>query len=593
MPLRTSRSLRILVSATVLWVGLSAGTIHAADASLLPDDSVLTVRISSIESLLEIPLVQEIWETLQDSPTLQESLETVESQNLQQAARLVEHQLDRPFQEVVFALTSGGIELAVGIDRQPQVLLILNGRDAETVDRVVQLAVTLAEGGGQQISEGTHRGVTGYRLGNAAIAAVESHLLVGSHPDLLKAAVDRHLDGDAATSNLGSRDEFEVRAVLDLARLRTLSEVSEGLKVPAADGGLVALLGGWIDLLRRHERVSFDVSLGADRIDALVRFSGADSASPPEFAGFWADSEDEFTAPLLRPPGTIYSTSWYRDYGALWAAREQLVTARVVQQMEEGDAEAAAQFETLGSAVSLSEVVSAFGPRLRVVVAEQTAPPYEFELRNRLPAAALVVELKNEDTFRQMAEPLARVIHLILSFEQKFTTQKLDHEGAVLQQISQPHTERDIVRRDRVAYNFRPTYTITRGHLIVGTTPDIVRQVIDALDAQNREGRNALQPGQTSRQFVNIDAMAAALDCLRDAIIRRTVLDTGVSVDHAERDLDVLLEILRLFNTKQVDGAFTPEGFEHRVTVTAGAHTESVSTHVKTVDTDTVRVLSP
>ena len=560
-----------ILFALLLMTGVLPVSHSQADPSLLPDDSLLTVRIDSLSDLYESPIVSQIWERLQASRQLADAFETVESQQLQEAVAYFEQRLGRSWQETYSELSTHGIDVAVQIDGDPQLLLIANADDetivGDVVDAVVELTRADGANGSREVKSGEHRGYTGYRIGNVAIAAVGSRLLIASHPDLLKRTVDRILDDPTDSSEAADANGFHINVRVHLDRLRSLPDVTKGLAIPSEDAGVMLLFGGWIDMLSRHQTADFHFQLNDDSIEAVLQLAGAESPSSSELAGFWADSPDEDPAPLLRVPGTIYSTTWYRDYGSLWDHRDDLVTAKVVKEMERGDREAAAQFEALGSAVLLSKVVKQFGPRFRIVVAEQPAPPYDIELRNQLPAAALVIELEDEKSFREIAAPFARVVHLILSFEQKMTVDPIEYAGATLHRLSQPYTDQEVSRRDRVSYNFRVAHTITRGHMIIGSTPEIVRQTIDALDAQADEEARVTS-GVTSQQFVDLSRMTAALENLRDAIVRQSVLGSGLDVETAHHEFDILLSIFRLFDTKSITGQFTEDGFEHRVRVT-------------------------
>jgi len=561
---RVSRGLVALV-AILLLPGIEFRT-AAADDSLHAGDPLLSVRLAPLERLYDSPIAVEVWNRLQSSRSFQESLATVEARQLDAARVFLEERLERPGREILSGLTAGGADVALIHDDRPQLLVVARTESKPFASEVVELVVDLTRANGQTVEQGEHRGVTGYRIGNAAIAAMEDRLLLGSSPELLKGAVDHFLDNDSRSEQQPVDEPFEISLRVDLDQLRDLPDVAAGLKFPADDAGAVTLMGGWIDLLRRHQTATLELRLEDSGLDALVRTEGAEQSAPAALAGFWADRANESPAPLLRLPGTIYSASWYRDYGALWDAREELVTAEVVQQLERADSEAAAQFETLGSAVSLSEVVQQLGPRFRIVVAQQPVPPYDFELRNQLPAAALVIELRDEDSFREIADPLARVVHLILSFEQKITAQPIEYEGAVLHRLSQPHTPRDIARRDAVAYNFRPAHTISRGHFILGTTPQIVEQVIVALDEQ-ADAAPEPPADTTSEQFVDLRELSTALERLRDGIVRQSVLERGLDVETAGDDLDVLLSILELFESQTIRGVFTENGFEQRINI--------------------------
>lgn len=563
---------RSLVSLLLLWLWIasSAGpSAVRADDRTLPADALLRIHVDPLRKAADVAIVSQIWERLASSRAVTEAMQTVEAVQLRDRISQIENRLGQSWSQIVSRLTAGGVDLAVCVRGEPQLLLMTAADDESTSRESFELLVALiAEADHRSpddIPTEDHRGVTTVRLGPVVAAVVGARLLLASHGDLLRESIDQLLEESSPRLVEEAEASFAATAHVDLVRLRSLPGVSEALSFPARDAGVVTFLGGWVDLLRRSESSVLELRCGSESLDAVVRFSGASSAAPAGLAGFWADMPDESPAPLLNVPRLIYSTSWYRDYGALWGARDQLVTAQAVKELERADREAAAQFEALGSAVSLSDIVDQFGPRFRIVVAEQAEPPYDIPLRNLLPAAAFVVELEDETAFRELAAPLIRVVHLILSFEQKIVAETIDHAGITLHRLSLPYTDRDLTRRDRSGYNFRPTHGIAHGHLIVGSTPEIAAHVVDALAVAQSEDRPPVSAGRTSQQMVDVRRAAAALDGVREAVVRQAVLSSGQDVATANRELDILRSLLGLFSRAVVTETFTDDGFELRV----------------------------
>jgi hypothetical protein len=281
--------------------------------------------------------------------------------------------------------------------------------------------------------------------------------------------------------------------------------------------------------------------------------------------GFWADDQNR-PAPRLHVPRQIYSASWYRDYGAMWLQRDALLEAGVVEQLAAADEAAATQLEVFGTHLAPSSVITNIGPRFRVVVAHPSAPPYDIVVNDPLPAAAMCVELKDEAAFRDMVSPVFRTFGLILAGEQQTAAVERDYRNARLTVLSLSE-QPDVVRRGSLArYNFRVTHTITRGHFIAGTTPEIVQDVIDALDNESL-GLDPIAAGETEQQSLDLRAAADAVTALQAAIERGLVLNSGWTDEEARQELEVWTQLLSNWESLATSTHYDDDSFEYSVTI--------------------------
>ena len=94
-------------------------------------------------------------------------------------------------------------------------------------------------------------------------------------------------------------------------------------------------------------------------------------------------------APPLHPPGTIASLSLWRDWATIWESRAELFAPEVVQGFAKLDT-AAGQFF---GAREFGDVLAAFDPHWRLVVAQQDYAAMKPAPDTKLPAFAVVAEL--------------------------------------------------------------------------------------------------------------------------------------------------------------------------------------------------------
>ena len=290
-----------------------------------------------------------------------------------------------------------------------------------------------------------------------------------------------------------------------------------------------------------------------------VGFRESASARPEELKPFWAHDDEQIAVPL-HPPGTIQTFSWYRDYAGLWNNRRQLAQAEVVDKVEKGDEDAGKQLAVFGTTFRPSELISQLGPHFRIVSIEQDKVPYDKVIvEDVLPAAAFLVDLRDEDKFRKMTDPFVRLIGLIQGGEQRVLTVRQDYKGASLLSFVFQETDEEVRKRPRDQYNFRVTSSITRGHFIIGTTPSVVQAIIDELDQPR--GTQPDPGAFTERQHISFPSLARQLGRMQSSAIRKIVLSTGWTVEKAEHEYEVALGLLSSLGEAQVRLGDDKDGF--------------------------------
>ncbi len=530
----------------------------------LPEGLVLHARIVDPERLVGHPLMQRMTRLLETSQEWQRANE--ETTGLIQFTESIGF-IDRQLKSVgveggIKAIWQRGALVAIGEggDDPPTGGVFLAQDDAAAkafTDILQQWAETEL---GLKYEPIEIEGTPVLAAGNLHVAVVGHRVAWANRAEAMRNVL-KHMQS-VPTEGVAPTDPTLLADVhVSLAAVRKNPDFAKGLEVPASDFGLLTFFGGWTDLLRRHERLSIGLHAGAGESVALrVGFRESASPRPVELTPFWAHG-DEKMAPPLHPPGTIQSFSWYRDYAGLWNNRRQLAQAEVVDKVEKGDEDAGKQLAVFGTSFRPSELISQLGPHFRIVSIEQAKVPYDkVAVEDVLPAAAFVVDLRDEEKFRKMTDPFVRLLGLIQGGEQRVLTVRQDYKSAPLLSFVFQETDEEIRKRPRDQYNFRVTSSITRGHLIIGTTPTVVQAVIDELD-QPREAPP--DPGAfTERQHISFPRLARQLGRVQSSATRRIVLSTGWTVEKAEHEYQVALGLLSSLGEANVRLGDDAGGFE-------------------------------
>lgn len=546
---------------------LAAGSLPAAEIRGVPDDAVAVLEVQRPMRLARHPLVSRFWDVVRESDGVRRAMQAPEFDPLRQGMALLEAAAGTDGPAALDRLTAGGVTLAVVPGPPPRGVLILTSDDPALLARVTERAreEIVRRLPDEQRAAGlpteSHGDTVCYKVGPAWYAVQGARLVVASDPPLLQQTLDR-----PAAAPVPTADDAAplARLWVDLEVVRHAPQLEKALALPSNDPGQVAFLGGWLDLLRQSEELTAELSLGPATADFTLRLPAGTGRTTPALRGFFITADAQ-AAPLLRPPGTIYTATWYRDYAALWEARAQLATAEKVATMEKADADSRQQLSVFKLDLSLSDIVRQLGPHFRVVAARQQETGYRVPVTDRLPAAALVIDVRDEAAFKAKVTPLLRAVGLLAAFRPMGPKMRpAAYRGAQLTGLWFRDDEEAAAQGNRGRFNFSPTWTLTRGHLVLGSTHELVCRIIDQLDQPADT-----DPATTERQWLSLTELAAATNDLRETITRGLVFDQGLTLDEAEREAGILERAIQTLGEITTRTTFDRDRFESRWTIGA------------------------
>jgi hypothetical protein len=535
----------------------------------LPEGLVLQARIVDPERLAGHPLMQRIYSLLETSQEWQRTnQETTALIQFTESIGFIDRQLKTVGVEGgIRAIWQRGALVAIGEggDDPPTGGVFLAKDDAAAkafTDILQQWAETEL---GLKYEPVDIDGTPVLAAGNLHVAVVGHRVAWANRAEAMRNVL-QHMQAVPAEAIAASDPSLLADVHVSLAAVRKNPDFAKGLEVPASDFGLLTFFGGWTDLLRRHERLSIGLHAGEGESVALrVGFRESATPRPEELKPFFAHQAEKI-APPLHPPGTIQTFSWYRDYAGLWNNRRQLAQGPVVDKVEKGDEDAGKQLAVFGTSFRPSELISQLGPHFRIITTEQEKVPYDTVIvEDVLPAAVFVVDLRDEEKFRTMTAPFINLIGLIQGGEQRVLTVREQYKGAQTTSFVYQETDAEVRKRPRDQYNFRVTGAITRGHFILGTTPGIVRAIIDELD-QPRDAHP--DPGAfTERQHISFPSLSRQLGRMQSNAVRKIVLSTGWTVEKAEHEYRVALGLLSSLGEANVRLGDDKDGFGIEIVV--------------------------
>ena len=235
-----------------------------------------------------------------------------------------------------------------------------------------------------------------------AHAIVRDTLVISQSTEAVKRVVERATGGmkDGLTGN----PEWKARrghASADtlawgLVRLDRLREIDKKFIVAESsqnNPGPAFLLGPWVDAFRKANWAAAQIKLSDDHLGLELAMPTPSRSDSDPIKKFLPPKGQGAPAPL-KPKGTIASLGLWRDMSAIWEVRNDLFPPQVVQGLAQLDTFAGQYF---GGRDFGSGVLGAIGPDWRIVVAEQDYSQIKPVPDTKLPAFALVIDLKPDD----------------------------------------------------------------------------------------------------------------------------------------------------------------------------------------------------
>jgi hypothetical protein len=180
------------------------------------------------------------------------------------------------------------------------------------------------------------------------------------------------------------------------------------------------------------------------------------------------------------------------------------------------------------------------------VATRQREQVYPRKIEQRLPAVGLVVSVRDEPALRDRL--LAPADGLLLFGLNKLIEdfKKTDYREA---RITTFRFSEQAVGSDpnkAFLYHLNPAFTLSRGHLILGSTAEIVRDVIDELDRQKNSAPESGSQAErvTDRQQLFLRDVLEYLKEFHEQIVRDTVRKQETEPAVAEKDLHLFYNVL-------------------------------------------------
>jgi hypothetical protein len=549
-------------------MGLAAQAAQPASlAQLAPEAATVYVEIAQPQALVNTAR-EARWQTLLgQNEKWQAFWRSPDGGRFKAGVRTIEDQLQMPWHQALSELTGGG--LAVAADPfERRSLLLVRAQNADILAKVRQLAInfgelaSLASGKPSPLQASNHRGVEVWDVaGQAAYALVPDKklLIAGNRREDVIAAVDRLLDGGrsladesefkaAQTANAGNDNAW---GWLQLEKFRSLPQWENLQTAPRGNVATESLLGGLMEALDRasYLAVQAKVTDGRLAIRWQVPFDREKLSANRQWC--FARAGENAGPALIQPEGTILSVSMYRDLAQMWQLRDQLFDQDTLAKLNQVDGSLSMFFANRDFG---SQVLGELQPGSRLIVARQKFADGQPVPTVKLPAFALLLELKNPGQFSPALVAAYQTAVGLANFDgvQKGNPQLLqqttDYRGATLYQARYLTPPGEPQQTVELIYNFSPTCAMVKNHFIIASTAELARQLIDELqrDETARATNNNVQA------VLNLEHLAAVLTDNEQALVTQNMLTKGNTRAEAQSEVALVLRVLRELGTAEL-----------------------------------------
>lgn len=543
------------------WVSTSVGgeTVHAS--RWIAGDAAIYLESAHTSPLLDRVLSETYQSALAALPGAGQFTQSHGyKKGIAELERLSE-KLGTTWQQGLRDLTGGGIVLAVEGEpgESARRILIVTPTDPAFLTRANQALLDMvrenakAKGLADPIKSGEYRGITGYELGKGAYAIVEGKLVLVDRSKTLKTLVDRALDGVKAGATLADDAAWMARraqvgdpqawGVVRLDRLRELAPKQFAFKGEAPLPATF-LFGSWLEVIRKADWASAAFSWTEAGPGAEILLPTPVGGYPEALKGFVPSDGRGATRPLS-PPGTIASLSLWRNLSSIWEARAELFPPEAVQGLAKLDG-VAGQF--FGGRDFGTDVLGALGDEWRLVVARQDHASLKPVPDMKLPAFALVVDLKPDDNdfAQRLKVAFQSIIGLVNLGGVQSKSPPLELRSETFEDVPVstarymlPRIAPDTKEPVHLRHNFSPSVAQVGNHFILSSTVGLTRDLITAFKTPAKPGDGTLVVEANGRELADL------VELNKTRLVMQNMLEKGHDKTQAEREISLLSQLLR------------------------------------------------
>jgi hypothetical protein len=556
-----------LVSRPLLAAGLLLAFVCAPAAAedrtaaeLLPGTVVAYAEMpqpkAAIDTILDHPLAGEVTA----HPNYQQALATPQYERFAAVRKAVEDKLGMPYRQAVASLTHGGLHVGFDLPTQGIIVLLKAADDklaAKARDTINELIRAEAQRQGQPdpIKTDDHRGIPLYQIGEARLAVAGPWIVLSNKPLLLRLTLNNYLAKDASLSD---DEQFQKAhaskpptatawAYADLRLLRDFGVLKKALGSKSDNPGIELIAGGIIGGLPSAPYVTAAVELdaGGIRLTAALPSDVKGASGKREF--YLGKDGSGQAPPLLKPAETILSLATYRDFASMWRNAPDLFNEKINADL----AQAESGLMTIFAGQNFrDDILGNLEPQMQLVVARQKFPQGGVTPAMKLPAVAVVMQMKNhEETMRIFKVTFQSVVGFLNVAGAQNRLAPLDlnmersKESLMVTAEYLPPKDESVRQAAPPNFNASPTIVFVGDKVILSSAKPLALELAESIGKQSSPTAGINTELETDNQVLQ-----SILADNREPLIAQNMLEQGHDRAAAEKNIDLVLKILKHFD---------------------------------------------
>ncbi len=529
----------------------------------IPAQADVVGKIERPRALLEAIETHELVQEAFKIGGVREFYDSTNFRRLYQLIAYFEKELGKDRNELLDALTGGGVVIAAKIGDPAAVVLIVQSKDEKLLQQFIRRSMALAEKElarlevKEPIRKATYEGIETFRFGPVKGAVVDGALVLATDDKVLHHILDGHLGkkpidriADSAAFKEGRKSipaGAHAWGWLNLEVVRELPNFKTGFEAVAQNPQFTFIFGGLVDVIKRSPYVT--ASLAQEKSDWQVRVQmprGRDGMggiskmvvpTPPSPPSKGGDIGGVGSLPLLQPPRTFASVSYFLDLGQFWEHRAKIFNEKQVQELDKVEKESG---KFLGG-VKLGTLLNQMGNHQRVVFATPEKSPYKIKPATQIPAFAVVLDMRDPQ-FAKSMNFILRGVALIGSFASSSGMKMIEEEHAGCNMVCYyfPENKPFAGDPDGVRFNFNPCFVPVGDQLVMSSTVELGKNLIDEL---KRGSKEPAQPA-TMRTRLYASGAAQALRAGEEQVMTQLILTQALPPGAAREEVRKIIALV-------------------------------------------------
>lgn len=532
---------------------------------LVPGQADFVVKIAQPRQVAESLYEHEVLRDWLKIDGVKELFDTTNFRRLLQLHSYYEKELGVGGIELLDRLTGGGAVLATRFEN-PVALLVVQAKDEALLKKFVKLAAAFVEQelarqeSKDRLEPSKFAGIDGYRIGKACVALQGSTLLAASDRGTLEAVLS--LSKKKGTSVLES-PAFKGAAVpkdalvwtwVNMESARKVQNFKAGLDALGMDPNGLVLFGGLVDLLQRTPHFVAGIS-GDKKAFALEVSTPRGREGMNAKAALYLPSDDRGSLPLLYPPRTLVSLSYYFDLKGFWDNRDKLLNKKQLKDIDDFNNNSG---RFLGG-TKLGTLFQQVGPHQRVVVAQPAQSSYKIKPEQKIVAFALVQEMRDPAFGKSMNTVLrAGGILASLTYNVKLVEEQRDGHNIVAYYFPEDKKVPGDVKNAR--FNFSPSFVTVGDQIVFASTVELARDLVDALSSTKSGSSPA-----TTQISLSSRGGAQALRDNHEQLLAQAILNQALPPAEARKQIDSFIDLVERLGNVRFEIRYGQNDFNYSV----------------------------